>query len=205
MINPAYRISTPRMLIRCYNPNDAFLLARAITESLDHLLPWMPWANLEPEPLTNKVERLRRMRSNFDLSNDFVYGIFNPEGTKLIGGTGLHPRIGAEALEIGYWIHKDYINKGYATEAAAALTQVAFRTHQVNRVEIHCAVINIPSATVPRKLGFIHEANLKDRGYASGKPCDQMIWSLFAQNYPNTPAAFSHIAAFDAAESQIIG
>ena len=204
MFFPAYRITTPRMLIRCYNPTDAILLANAITKSLDHLLPWMPWANAEPEPLANKVERLRRMRSNFDLNNDFVYGIFNPEGTRLIGGTGLHPRIGSGALEIGYWIHKDYVNNGYATEAAAALTQVAFRINKVGRVEIHCAVDNLPSASVPRKLGFTHEANLKDRGYSHGKPCDQMIWSLFALNYPNSPAAFSPIAAFDAAESQLI-
>ncbi len=101
MFNPAYRIVTPRLVIRCYNPSDAHLLARSITESLDHLLPWMPWASVEPEPLITKIERLRRMRSNFDMNLDYVYGIFDPKENRLLGSTGLHPRVGSGAFEIG--------------------------------------------------------------------------------------------------------
>ena len=88
------------------------LLAESITESLDHLLPWMPWAHHEPEPLEEKVKRLRTFRSAFELQQDYVYGIFNPEETKLIGGTGLHTRLSPTDLEIGYWIHKDFIKQG---------------------------------------------------------------------------------------------
>jgi RimJ/RimL family protein N-acetyltransferase len=104
---------------------------------------------------------LRRMRSNFDLNVDFVYGIFSHQGNQLLGGTGLHPRLGAGALEIGYWIHKDHVNQGYATEATAALTKIAFEIHKVDRVEIHCSVENIRSAAVPRKLGYFCEATLR--------------------------------------------
>ena len=204
MINPAYRIITPRLLIRCYNPADAGMLADAVTESLDHLLPWMPWAAAEPEPLSMKVERLRRMRSNFDLNIDYVYGIFNPENTLLLGGTGLHTRLGAGALEIGYWIHKDFINQGYATESSAALTRVAFEIYKVNRVEIHHSVNNIRSASVPRKLGFTCEATLRKRSSTIGQPSDQMIWSLFSEDFPKSPSAKQACAAFDAAERSLL-
>ncbi|MES2731624.1 MAG: hypothetical protein V4714_07745 [Bacteroidota bacterium] len=44
-----YRIETDRLVIRCYEPSDAEKLKNAITESLDHLRPWMPWAQNEPE------------------------------------------------------------------------------------------------------------------------------------------------------------
>jgi RimJ/RimL family protein N-acetyltransferase len=201
---PAYRIVTPRLIIRCYNPADAPLLERSVNESLDHLLPWMPWAAAEPELLDNKVERLRQFRAKFDLSQDFVYGIFNPDESRLLGGSGLHTRIGAGALEIGYWLHKDFTSQGYATETAAALTRVAFEIHQVERVEIHCAVENSRSAAVPARLGYTREATLRNRGFAYGHVSDGMLWSLFAEEYPNTPPAKQEIAAYDAAERRIL-
>jgi RimJ/RimL family protein N-acetyltransferase len=204
MPGPAYRIVTPQLVLRCYNPADATLLAASITESLEHLLPWMPWAAAEPEPIQVKIERLRRFRANFDLGHDYVYGIFNPQENRLLGGTGLHPRIGANALEIGYWIHKDYIGRGYATETSAALAKVAFEVNKVERVEIHCAVENVRSAAVPRKLGFSHEATLKKRSFANGRNCDQMVWSMFAEDYPASPVAQLEIAAYDAAERRIL-
>jgi len=203
MPSPAYRIVTPQLVIRCYNPADASLLAASIKESLEHLLPWMPWAAAEPEPLDIKVERLRQFRAKFDLEQDFIYGIFNPQENRLIGGTGLHTRIGAEALEIGYWINKNYINHGYATETSAALTKVAFEIQQVKRVEIHCAVENIRSAAVPRKLGYTHEATLRKRSFANGQLSDTMIWTLFAEDYPQTLSAKLEIAAYDAAERRM--
>jgi len=204
MNNPAYRIVTPHLVIRCYNPADVLLLEKSITESLDHLLPWMPWAAAEPEPIAARLERLRRMRSNFDLNIDYVYGIFNLEENRLLGGTGLHSRVGPGAFEIGYWIHKDYINQGFATETSAALTKIAFEIHNIDRVEIHCSVENTPSAAVPRKLGFTFEATLRQRSFANGHLSDQMIWSLFADEYPSTPSAKLEIAAFDAAERCIL-
>ena len=204
MTGPAYRIVTPQLVIRCYNPTDAPMLAKSVNESLQHLLPWMSWAAAEPEPLDAKVERLRGMRSDFDLGQQFVYGIFNPLQDRLLGSSGLHTRIGSSALEIGYWIHKDYINHGYATETSAALTRVAFEIHKVERVEIHCSVENTRSAAVPRKLGFTHEATLRNRSFAYGQPSDQMIWSLFADEYPNSPSAQLEIAAYDAAERRTL-
>lgn len=204
MPGPAYRIVTPQLVLRCYNPADVPLLAASITESLEHLLPWMPWAAAEPEPLQTKIERLRRFRANFDLGQDYIYGIFNPQENRLLGGTGLHTRIGNNALEIGYWIHKDYIGRGYATETSAALAKVAFEVNQVERVEIHCAVENVRSAAVPRKLGFQHEATLKNRCFANGRNCDQMVWSMFAEEYPTSPVAQLEIAAYDAAERRIL-
>jgi RimJ/RimL family protein N-acetyltransferase len=204
MTAPAYRIVTPQLVIRCYNPADAPLLAKSVSESIEHLLPWMPWAAAEPEPLDAKVERLRLFRARFDLGQDFIYGIFNPQENRLIGGTGLHTHLGDDALEIGYWINKNHINHGYATETSAALTKVAFEINKVERVEIHCAVENVRSAAVPRKLGYTQEAILRKRSFANGHLSDQMVWSLFADEYPNTLSAKLEIAAYDAAERRIL-
>jgi hypothetical protein len=50
IINPAYRIETERLVVRCYQPSDAQLLADSVAESLEHLKPWMSWAHDEPQP-----------------------------------------------------------------------------------------------------------------------------------------------------------
>lgn len=204
-IGPAYRIETERLVMRCWNPADAPLLKAAIDMSLDHLRPWMPWALHEPEELSAKVERLRSFRGNFDLGVDFVYGIFNADESQVLGGTGLHARIGSDALEIGYWIRVDHIGQGLATEVAGALTRVAFEINNVRRVEIHCRPNNVRSAAVPRKLGYIHEATLRRRTLETdGSYGDTMVWTMFHDDYAGTVATTYPVAAFDACGTKIL-
>ena len=197
---PAYRIETPRLVLRCWNPGDGILLKNAIDASLDHLRPWMPWASGEPTDLNAKIATLRYFRGRFDLNQDYVYGIFDPEETMVLGGTGLHTSLGPNAREIGYWIHAGHINQGFATEVSAALTRVAFEIDQVDRVEIHCDPANVRSASVPRKLGYIHEATLRRRTMLEdGKLRDTMVWTLLEEEYPASVAARMKIKAYDAA------
>jgi len=195
---PAYCIHTQRLVIRCWKPEDAALLNQAVKESQEHLKPWMPWASGEIPSLQERIGWLRTCRGNMDLDHDFIYGIFDPEEKRVLGGTGLHTRLGKGALEIGFWIHKDFINQGYATEVSAALTKVAFEIMQVNRVEIHCDPENVRSAAVPPKLGYTLEAILKQRvETGEGTWRDSMIWTLTAGEYPTSPAASAQIEAFD--------
>jgi RimJ/RimL family protein N-acetyltransferase len=202
--NRAYRIETKRLVIRCYNPSDAPLLAESVTESLEHLRPWMPWVYNEPEPIEEKIKRMKLFRGNFDLGQNFTYGIFNPKETKLIGGTGLHTRLDENELEIGYWIHKDYINQGLVTESTAALIKVAFEIIQVHRLEIHCDPQNFASAAIPRKLGFAHEGTLRAKTRFLDNWSDSMIWGLLETEYPDSPSSKADIKVFDANGQQVL-
>ena len=69
---PAYRIHTRRLVLRCWQPTDAPLLKAAIDASLEHLRPWMLWAQHEPTDLYRTIEHLRRCRGEFDLGQDFA-------------------------------------------------------------------------------------------------------------------------------------
>ncbi len=204
-LGPAYRIESERLVIRCYNPKDALHLQKSIQESVEHLRPWMPWVKSEPEELKVKIERLRMFRADFDLSKNYIYGVFDPNETELVGGTGLHPRVGLNAFEIGYWINVNHVNKGYATEISAALTKVAFEVERVNRVEIHCDPNNIKSAAIPKKLGYVYEATLRNRTKnIEGELIDSMIWSLLKEDYSKSPATKAKIVAYDTFGNQII-
>src|SRR5256885_8348611 len=118
----------------------------------------MPWIGAEPEALDDKIARLRGFRARFDGGEDLIYGIFERDDVTVLGGAGLHPRVGPEAGEIGYWIHADRVGQGLATEAAAAGTRVAFEMERLRRAEIRCAPNNPPSAGLAPPPGYTHHA-----------------------------------------------
>ena len=202
---PAYRIETQHLVVRCWEPRDAPALIEALALNLDHLRPWMPWIKDEPQTLDEKLQLLRRFRGQFDLGQDYVYGIFDTGGTRVLGGSGLHARIGTKALEVGYWIHRDWIGQGLASEASAALTRVAFEVQRVERVEIHCAPENDRSARVAKRLGFTLEATLRRRTPGvDGELRDAMIWTLLSEEYATSAARAVTMRAFDALGRQMV-
>ena len=91
------------------------MLDAAVRANLDHLRPWMPWVRHEPESIERRTVRLRRFRRRFEAGADYTYGIFDRDEREVLGGAGLHLRIGAGAAEIGYWIHVDRVREGLAT------------------------------------------------------------------------------------------
>ncbi len=202
---PAYRIETDRLVIRCWDPKDAPLAHEAILASLDHLQAWMPWAHEEPKALPERVQSLRIYRGKFDLGEDFAYGIFSNDESKVLGATGLHTRRGVGVREIGYWIRSGYHSQGLATETTAALVRVAFEIDGVRRVEIRCDPGNHASMAVPRKLGFAAEGIRRADFEFLGSPRDTQIWSLVASDYPSSPAGKAQIRAFGALGDTLLG
>ena len=193
-----YRIETERLLIRCYEPSDAPGLHGAITGSLDHLRPWVPWARQEPREQEWMESFIRMCRGQFDLGQDAVYGIFDRHSRELIGGTGLHNRIGKDAREIGYWIGAHHTHHGYATEAVCALIGVGFRIERLSRIEIRCNPDNMPSRRIPYRLGFRHEMTLKGNATdAKGRPADTMVWCMTRSEYETNPVKTTAVRAFD--------
>ena len=150
--------------LRCYTPDDAPLVKDAVDSSLDHLRTFMDWAWARRSRLARTRKRLRAFRDAFRHGDDWIYGLFTPDGSELVGGAGLHRRVGPEALEIGYWIRASRVRQGLATEAAAALTRLAFECCGAIRVEIHVDPANTASLAVADRLGY------RPRGDASQAP-----------------------------------
>jgi RimJ/RimL family protein N-acetyltransferase len=199
-----YRIETERLVIRCYEPDDAPLMKDMIDSSLDHLREFMPWTDDEPQSVEEKVELCRRFRAAFDANENFTYGVFDREERRQLAGTGLHPRIGPGGLEIGYLVRADAVRQGIATEVAAAVARVGFEVCQADRIEIRIDPGNEASFGVPRKLGFREEARLRRRlPGRPGEPLrDLVIHTLFRDEYDVSTAPA--LRAFDAAGEQIL-
>jgi RimJ/RimL family protein N-acetyltransferase len=182
---PPYRIETERLVLRCYAPDDAELLSDAVNSSIDHLKPFMPWADDLPQSVDDSRALLRRFRAAFDTNEQFIYGMFAADESEILGGCGLHPRVGPGGLEIGYWVRADTTRQGFATQAAAALTRVCFDVCGADRIEIRIDPTNLESLGVPRKLGFPEEARLRRRllGRPNEPLRDAVVFTLFREEF----------------------
>src|SRR5579871_4727113 len=109
---PPRRFATERLVVRRYERGDAPLVKEAIDSSLEHLRPFMGWAWEAPDPIEVLENRLEFFGGIFDRGDDWVYGLFAQDGSELVGGAGLHPRVGPGALEIGYWIRSSRLRQG---------------------------------------------------------------------------------------------
>jgi RimJ/RimL family protein N-acetyltransferase len=147
---PAEVISRGEVTLRRHRPDDLDAVLLAVTESRDHLRPWMPWA--QGYSRASAQEFLAKAARDWDEGTAYNYAIIS--GGAIAGGCSLMARIGPGGLEIGYWMHQAYTRRGLATAAAAALTEQAFVLPGVQRVEIVHDELNIASGKIPAKLGF---------------------------------------------------
>jgi RimJ/RimL family protein N-acetyltransferase len=181
MDRPRDVIHTERLTLRRWTPADAPRLSTAILESLDHLRPWMPWVAAEPVKIEDRAALIQQWQREWDEGGELVVGIFKDD--VVVGGSGLHTRRGPGVLEIGYWVHPAHARCGIATEAAEALTTVAFAVDGIERVEIHHDKANVASAGVPRRLGFTFEGETQDSITSPGEVGIDCRWTMTRQDW----------------------
>ena len=153
-LSPPRIIELPSFTMRAWSPDDVALLQSALTASEAHLRAWTPWVVDGRIPGLSLAERLARHASQFAAGEEWVYGLFSVDGSEVLGGCGLYPRIGPRAIEIGYWLAAAHTGRGLATRAAEALTQVAFTDPDIDVVEMRVDRRNVASARVPARLGY---------------------------------------------------
>jgi RimJ/RimL family protein N-acetyltransferase len=174
---PPDRIDAPPFALWRHRAQDAAAMITAINESLEHLKPWMAWAQ-QPATEASVEEFLSGALASFEAGTEYGYVVREPSQTgdgAILGGCGLHRRAGPGVIEIGYWVHAAHVRRGIATAASVALRDQAFAMG-IDRVEIHCDERNAASAAVARSAGFVL-AGIVPR--ASRTPQDsarEMIW-----------------------------
>jgi ribosomal-protein-serine acetyltransferase len=151
MDTPPEHLAHASIQLRRWREADADLCLRLVSESLEHLQPWMPWATSD-YGLAEASGYMQRCETDWAAGTAFQYLIL--AGGQPAGSAGLMARIDDGGLEIGYWVHPGFTGRGIATSAAAALTKAALALPEIDHVEIHHDVLNLASGRVPAKLGY---------------------------------------------------
>jgi ribosomal-protein-alanine N-acetyltransferase len=148
--------------------------------SRDFLTPWEPtW----PADDLTRASFRRRIRRYFeDQRGDLAYPffIFRRNDDALVGGLTLaNVRRGcAQACTLGYWMGRDYAQRGYMTAAVRGVIPFAFGTLRLHRIEAACIPANTASIRLLERTGFQRE------GFARQYLCINGLWQdhlLFAR------------------------
>lgn len=192
------RIETERVVLTRPDPSHLEEIHAAVADTHEQLSPWMPWAEGEPATLEQREDDIRRLRAGFDRDEDYTYFLFERNGSRALGGAGLHPRVGTGGMELGYWIRATDQGQGLAVEVAGALIRAAMERVGLDRVQIHIEPGNVPSHRVVEKLGVPLEATLRRRFLRGGDLRDICVYTVFRDDYPGSVAATTEARFLDA-------
>jgi ribosomal-protein-serine acetyltransferase len=153
----------------------------AVDRERAHLRTWLAWVDATQSE-DDSLSFIRSTLEQFSTNRGFAAGIW--DGTKLAGTVGTHPIDWLNRrVEIGYWLAREFEGRGVATEACRALIGHLFREMDLHRVEIRCAAANGKSAAIPRRLGFVHEATLREAHFVNGVCHDLMIFGMLKRDW----------------------
>lgn len=91
----------------------------------------------------------------------------------------------SRTAELGYHIERSQWGKGYATEAAAALTHWCFEHARLHRLDAVVSEGNAASVRVLRKLGFKKEGRRPERARLGRRWVAELEYGLLATDFRN--------------------
>lgn len=163
-------IVTPRLLLRTRVMGDAVMIVEAMQPVWRELQMWMSWAYDGGNTVESVMENFIAKAAD----NNFLIGLCRESGRFVIS-TGINPREDHPGqFETGYWVAKDFLGKGYATEATNAVIRYGFNVLAADSVYICHYEGNDPSRRVIEKLGF-KKTGMRDTQHArclDGTPLD---------------------------------
>ncbi len=135
-----------------------------------------------PHPYTSKdatwwINHVRdKTRESRKLSNFAI----RDKNLNLIGGIGFHLKYGIKSHkdEFGYWLAKDFWNKGIMTKVVKKFCEMGFKENNLIRIEAIVFENNTPSAKVLEKNGFTKEGLLKKYLVKDSHALNVILYSL---------------------------
>lgn len=131
---------SPRLVLRAPHEDDIDALAHlANNANIATMVSRMP----HPYTTADAADFVRRAKAG--TIGKCVYAITKADNGAFLGCCGVEPHADERTVELGYWLGEPYWNQGYATEAAQTLTDMAFRTRDIDQIDARCRVMNIAS------------------------------------------------------------
>lgn len=147
-------LQTPRLTLRPFQLKDAAVVSRLAGDrdiaSTTILIP-------HPYTVKDAQDWLSNHQLAFDSGQSLDLAICLRDSGELAGAIGLVFQPKHDRAEVGYWVGKPFWGRGYATEAAAAITGYAFESLRYNRVSAYHFTRNPASGRVLVKVGMRHE------------------------------------------------
>lgn len=114
----------------------------------------------------------------------YVFSIVLRSESRLIGLMGMNlGRPKSLRAEVWYKLHRDYWNRGYASEALERLLQFGFGDLGLHRIEAGCATENRASIRVLEKAGMQREGRCRKILPVRGQWLDNYFYAILEEDF----------------------
>jgi ribosomal-protein-serine acetyltransferase len=167
--------------MRLLDGSDAEELFALIDCNRDYLARWMPFVGATRSVADSLLfidSSRRQLAENRGLQMAVLVG------EEIVGVAGLH-RIDwiRRSTSIGYWIAEGRQGAGTMTLAAAALTDHAFSSWELRRVEIRAGIENLRSRAIPERLGYHEDGMAPGAERVGTRIIDHVIYAMSAEQW----------------------
>jgi len=174
-------LETERLILRDFNEDDWEQILAYRSDSRYRL--YYPEVEQLTEDARAFVNKLIEWQGEQPRYRYQLAVVLKEEGV-LIGNCGVRKESPvALQAEVGYELNPDYWGKGYASEAARAIVDFAFRELQLHRLHAHCLVENAGSIRVLEKLGMQREGHLRENIWMKGRWWDTFLYGLLVYEW----------------------
>ncbi len=161
--------------------SDAERIFELTDESRPYLRKWLPWLDMttKVDDTRTYIESCRKSYAeNKGLHTVIVYK------DEIVGVAGFNEINWSNKITyIGYWLGQQYQGNGIMTRVAKALTDYAFNNLKLNRVEIRAAVENHKSRSIPERLGFVNEGEIRQSEWLYDHYVDHAVYGMLAKDW----------------------
>jgi len=166
-------ISAPPLILRPWRAADATELLRYA----NNRKIWMNLRDIFPHPYTSEDAQQWLALCAGATGEPAIFAIEFEGGA--IGGVGLQFLTDVNRLTavIGYWLGEPFWGRGFATVAVKAVTEYAFATFDLQRVQATVFEWNPASARVLERAGYTFEGRLRSSIVKSGRIGDALMYA----------------------------
>ena len=178
-------LRTERLVLRTMTPDDVEdIHAYQSREDVCRYLPY------EPRSREEVAAKVAQFSQAMTLAEDGDYWQLAMEHDGRVIGDVYFTIAAAEheTGEIGWTMHPDFHGRGYMTEAASAVLDIAFGEIGLHRVRANLDPRNHSSAALCARLGMRHEAHFVEDMWFKGEWADTGIHAILAREWAGRPA-----------------
>ncbi|MEJ6400017.1 GNAT family N-acetyltransferase [Nicoliella lavandulae] len=148
-------------------PRFARALYATIERDRESLAQFLPWAN-EINSVQDELNFINFARHQFIDAKLFLFVI--TYNGKPVGMIDLHNiNYDNHSAEVGYWLSTTAQGHGIMTNALKQMIMNLQPELQLHKITVVADVDNLPSRSIPQRLGFTHEAVLHDHIFSNGR------------------------------------
>lgn len=153
-----------------------------------HLEPYsppMPQDQTPAEARRATREHILLALERWEEDLDYRFGIVLRESGKMVGQIGITRVVRgvSQSAFVGYWVGRDHVNKGYATEATVLTMRYAFEYLNLHRLTLWIAPENASSLRIPAKLSLRFEGTALKALFLGGKWQDTHIYAITKEEW----------------------